>query len=457
MFEKVLVANRGEIALRVIRACRDLGVQSVAVYSQADADSLHVQLADRAICIGKAPASESYLKASQIIAAAEIEDVDAIHPGYGFLSENPQFADMCESCKIKFIGPSASAIKRMGDKAVARETARRAGVPITPGSDGIVETDQQALTLAHKIGYPIMIKAVAGGGGKGMRRVHNDVSLGQNFNAAKAEAEKAFGNGALYLEKLIENPHHIEIQVLADQFGKVVSLGERDCSIQRRNQKLIEEAPSPLMTNALRKAMGKAAIKLCSAVNYENAGTIEFLVDDAGNFYFMEMNTRIQVEHPVTEEVYGVDLVKEQLRIASGERLGKDFDNLEPKGHAIEMRINAEDPYHDWRPSPGKIDFYYPPGGIGVRLDSHAYSGYTIPPHYDSMIGKLIAYGEDRATAMDRLARALHDFTITGIQTTIPAGELILSDPDFRRGRYSTAFLENLMRQKSGLMLPRAE
>jgi len=457
MFDKILVANRGEIALRVIRACRDLGIQSVAVYSQADADSLHVQLADRAICIGKAQANESYLKVSQIIAAAEIEDVDAIHPGYGFLSENPQFAEICESCKIKFIGPSANAIKKMGDKAVARETARRAGVPITPGSDGIVESDQQALSVAHKIGYPIMIKAVAGGGGKGMRRVHNDVSLVQNFNAAKAEAEKAFGNGALYMEKLIENPHHIEIQVLADQFGKVVSLGERDCSIQRRNQKLIEEAPSPMVTPAMRKTMGKAAIKLCQAVNYENAGTIEFLADDAGNFYFMEMNTRIQVEHPVTEEVYGVDLVKEQIRVAAGERLGKDFDNLEPKGHAIEMRINAEDPFHDWRPSPGKITFYYPPGGIGIRLDSHAYGGYSIPPYYDSMIGKLIAYGPDRATAMDRLSRALHDFTIEGIQTTIPVGEAILRDPDFRRGRYSTAFLEEKMRQQGGLMLPRAE
>lgn len=457
MFDKVLVANRGEIALRVIRACRDLGVQTVAIYSQADADSMHVQLADRAICIGKAPANESYLKASQIIAAAEIEDVDAIHPGYGFLSENTNFADICESCKIKFIGPSSNAIKKMGDKAVARDTAKRAGVPITPGSDGVVDNDQQALSIAHQIGYPIMIKAVAGGGGKGMRRVHNDVSLVQNFNAAKAEAEKAFGNGALYMEKLIENPHHIEIQVLADQYGKVVHFGERDCSIQRRNQKLIEEAPSPLMTPSLRKAMGKAAIKLCQAVNYENAGTIEFLVDDNENFYFMEMNTRIQVEHPVTEEVYGVDLVKEQIRIAAGERLGKDYDNIQPKGHAMEIRINAEDPFNDWRPSPGKIDFYYPPGGIGIRLDSHAYSGYTIPPYYDSMIGKLIAVGEDRTQAIDRLSRALHDFMLGGIKTTIPIGEMILNDPDFRRGRYSTAFLEDMMRQNSNISMPRAE
>ena len=415
MFDKILIANRGEIALRIIRACRELGIRTLAVYSEADADSLHVQMADEAICIGKAPSSESYLKFDRIIAAAEVGDVDAIHPGYGFLSENAHFAEVCASCNIKFIGPPAEAIRKMGDKSVARATAKKAGVPITPGSAGIVESDQDALAIAHKIGYPIMIKAVAGGGGRGMRPVHNDVSLMQGINAARVEAEKAFGNGALYMEKLIENPHHIEIQVLADSHGKVVHFGERDCSIQRRNQKLIEECPSPIVTPALRKAMGRASVKLAQSVGYEGAGTIEYLVDDKGNFYFMEMNTRIQVEHPVTEEVYDVDLVKQQILIAAGERLGREFDDRQPRGHAIEMRINAESPFNDFRPSPGMIEFMYAPGGRGIRLDSHAYVGYTIPPHYDSMIGKLIAYGEDRTVAMQRLSRALDEFVIKGI------------------------------------------
>src|SRR5471030_2070449 len=341
MFKKVLVANRGEIGLRIIRACKELGVRTLAVYSEADVDSLHVQLADEAICIGPAASSQSYLKIDRIISAAEIGDVDAIHPGYGFLSENAHFAEVCESCDIKFIGPKPEAIRRMGDRAVARETARKAGVPITPGSNGILESEQEALKIAKQIGYPIMIKAVAGGGGRGMRQAHNDISLQQGFDAARMEAEKAFNNGALYLEKLIEHPHHIEFQILADQYGKVVHVGERDCSIQRRNQKLLEEAPSPFITPATRKAMGRAAIKLAHAVEYENAGTLEFLVDEKQNFYFMEMNTRIQVEHPVTEEVYGVDLVKEQIRIAFGEKLSKDFDDLQPLKHAIEMRINA--------------------------------------------------------------------------------------------------------------------
>ena len=457
MFDKILIANRGEIALRIIRACKELGIKTLAVYSTADVDSLHVQLADEAICIGKASSQESYLKIDRIISAAEIGDVDAIHPGYGFLAENAHFAEVCESCNIKFIGPKPEAIRKMGDKAVARETARKAGVPITPGSNGVVESDQEALKLAKQIGYPIMIKAVAGGGGRGMRQAHNDVSLVQGFNSAKMEAEKAFNNGALYLEKLIENPHHIEFQILADRYKKVVHVGERDCSIQRRNQKLLEESPSPFITPATRKAMGRAAIKLAQAVEYENAGTMEFLVDDKQNFYIKEMNTRIQVEHPVTEEVYGVDLVKEQIRIAFGEKLSKDFDDLQPQKHAIEMRINAEDPFNDFRPSPGRIELFYAPGGHGIRWDSHVYSGYSVPPYYDSMIGKLIAFGSDRATAMDRMSRALDEFIIRGIKTTVPIGQAILKDPDFRRGRYTTHFVEGFFKQRASILPPREE
>jgi len=457
MFDKILIANRGEIALRIIRACKELGIKTLAVYSTADVDSLHVALADEAICIGKESSQDSYLKIDRIISAAELGDVDAIHPGYGFLAENAHFAEVCESCKIKFIGPKPSSIRAMGDKAVARETARKAGVPITPGSAGVVESDQAAIKVARQIGYPIMIKAVAGGGGRGMRQAHNDVSLVQGFNAAKAEAEKAFNNGALYLEKLIENPHHIEFQILADKNGKTVHIGERDCSIQRRNQKLLEEAPSPFITPAVRKAMGRAAIKLAQAVQYENAGTLEFLVDDKQNFYFMEMNTRIQVEHPVTEEVYGIDLVKEQIKIAFGEKLSKDFDDLRPLKHAIEFRINAEDPFNDFRPSPGKIDLFYAPGGHGIRWDSHVYGGYTVPPYYDSMIGKLIAFGSDRATAMDRMSRALDEFVIRGIKTTVPIGQAILKDPDFRRGRYSTHFVEGFLKQRASILPSREE
>lgn len=448
MFSKILIANRGEIAVRVIRACKDLGIRTLAVYSEADAQSLHVQLADEAICIGKGPSSESYLKIDRIISAAEIGDVDAIHPGYGFLSENAHFAEVCASCKIKFIGPSADAIRKMGDKAVAKDTAQKAGVPITPGSDGPVDTEAEALKVVKKIGYPVMIKAVAGGGGKGMRQVNNDISLVQGFLAARAEAEKAFGNPAVYIEKLIEKPHHIEFQVIADQKGKIVHVGERDCSIQRRHQKLLEEAPSALLDEGLRKKMGKAAIRLAEFVKYENAGTLEFLVDDKGNFYFMEMNTRIQVEHPVTEEVYGVDLVREQIRIAAGEALGKEFDRLELKRHAIEFRINAEDPAHGFRPSPGKVSFFYPAGGPGVRMDTHCYTGYQIPPYYDSMIAKLIVSGANRREAIERMRRALSETMIEGIQTTIPFGLQILADLDFQRGHYSTDFTNRLI-QKS--------
>lgn len=452
MFEKVLIANRGEIALRIIRACKELGVRTVAVYSEADIESLHVQLADEAICIGKGPSNESYLKIDRIISAAEICDVDAIHPGYGFLAERAHFAEVCASCGIKWIGPSPLAISKMGDKAIARDTAMTAGVPITPGSDGPLEDENDALRCAQKIGYPVMIKAVAGGGGKGMRPAHNDVSLVQGFHSARMEAEKAFGNPSLYMEKLILDPHHVEIQILGDSHGKVVHVGERDCSIQRKNQKLIEECPSPIVDQDMRDRMTTAAIKLAETVEYENAGTLEFLVDDTGNFYFMEMNTRIQVEHPVTEEAYGVDLVKEQIRIAAGEHLSSDFDNLKLQKHAMEFRINAEDPFNDFRPSPGTLDLFYAPGGHGIRVDSHVFGGYTIPPYYDSMIGKLIAYGRDRKTAMDRLHRAMGETVVGGIKTTLPLGQLILQDHEFRRGKFSTHFVEKLLENQQQAM-----
>ncbi len=452
MFDKVLIANRGEIAVRVIRACRDLGVRTLAVYSEADAESLHGHLADESICIGKGPASESYLKIDRIIAAAEIGDVDAIHPGYGFLAENAHFAEVCESCNIKFIGPKPKAIRAMGDKNVARETARKAGVPVTPGSDGVVESEQEALRIAKRLGYPVMVKAVAGGGGRGMRPAHNDVSLVKGFHAARHEAEKAFGNGAVYIEKLIENPHHIEIQVIADRHGRIVALGERDCSIQRRNQKLVEECPSPIVDAEMRRKMERSAVRLCEAVHYENAGTLEFLVDDAGNFYFMEMNTRIQVEHPVTEEVYDVDLVREQIRVAAGEAISDRVALAQPRQHAIEVRVNAEDPFQDFRPCPGRITAMYQPGGHGIRIDSHAFAGYSIPPYYDSMIGKIIAFGDDRATAISRMSRALHEFVIEGVKTTVPLASLIMNDPEYRRGRFSTGFIERLMSQAHGLL-----
>jgi acetyl-CoA carboxylase biotin carboxylase subunit len=448
MFKKVLIANRGEIALRVIRACKELGVHTLAVYSEADVDSLHVQLADEAICIGPAPSSQSYLKIDRIISAAEIGDVDAIHPGYGFLSENAHFADVCASCNIKFIGPPASAIRAMGDKNTARDTARRAGMPVTPGSDGIVETEKDAIKIARKIGYPVMIKATAGGGGRGMRPAHNDGSLVQGFHAARAEAEKAFGNPGVYIEKLIENPHHIEFQIMADSHGGVVHLGERDCSLQRRNQKIIEETPSPIMTDELRKRMGDDCVRLAREVGYVGAGTIECLMDDAGHYYFMEMNTRIQVEHCITEEAYGLDLVKEQIKIAAGQPLSHWMHDAKRKYHAIECRINAEDPFNSFQPCPGKIELYYAPGGRGIRIDSHAYAGYTVPPHYDSMIAKVIGMGTTREHAIARMSRALSEYMITGIKTTIPFQEAIMRDPDFVRGKYNTGFVQNIIESR---------
>jgi acetyl-CoA carboxylase, biotin carboxylase subunit len=448
VFNKILIANRGEIALRIIRACKELGIATVAIYSEADVDSLHAQLADEAVCVGKAPSAESYLKIDRIISAAEITDVDAIHPGYGFLAENPHFADVCASCNIKFIGPSARSIRAMGDKNSAREQARKAGVPVTPGSDGTVDTEQQALRIAKKIGYPVMIKAVAGGGGRGMRPAHNDGSLVQGFHAARTEAENAFGNSGVYIEKLIDRPHHIEFQVIGDSHGRIIHLGERDCSIQRRNQKIVEECPSPMVDDDLRKKMGDCSVKLAASVGYENAGTMEYLVDRDGNFYFMEMNTRIQVEHPVTEEVYGCDLVREQIKVASGEPLSEQVANARPRSHAIECRINAEDPDANFQPSPGTIELYYAPGGRGVRIDSHVYSGYTIPSYYDSMISKLICMSSTRPGAIRRMARALSEYLITGIKTTIPFQAKIMENADFLRGNFDTGFVEKMIRMK---------
>src|SRR5256712_7487607 len=421
MFEKVLIANRGEIALRVIRACRELGIRTLAVYSEADVDSLHVQLADESICIGAAPSSESYLKIDRIMSAAEVGDVDAIHPGYGFLAENAHFAEVCESCNIRFIGPNSRAMKALEDKAVSRALAKKAGVPIPPGSDGVVDNEQDALAVSKRIGYPVMIKAVAGGGGRGMRAAHNDISLVKGYHTARSEAEKAFGNSGVYIEKLIENPHHVEFQILGDTKGHIIHLGERDCSIQRRNQKMVEESPSPLIDNRfkkLRERMGKAAIKIAEEANYTNAGTVEFLVDNQGQFYFLDMNKRIQVEHPVTEEVTGIDLVRYQIMIAMGEPLRHSQSDIQFRGHAIECRINAEDPFDDFRPSPGRIEMYYQPGGRGVRVDSHAYAGYTIPSAYDSMIGKLITYGKDRREASEKKTLAHSGYILAWFNNT---------------------------------------
>lgn len=449
MFEKVLVANRGEIAIRIIRACRELNVKTVAIYSKADANSMHVQVADEAICIGDGPSSDSYLRIDRIISAAEIADVDAIHPGYGFLSENAHFADVCESCNIRFIGPRSAAMNALHDKVSSRNLARRAGVPIPPGSDGLVETEQEAVNIARKIGYPVMIKAVAGGGGRGMRSAHNDVAMVNAYHTARSEAEKAFGNSGVYIEKFIENPHHIEFQILGDNKGNLIHLGERDCSIQRRNQKLIEETPSPFLAKrefrGLRAKMGKAALRIAELAGYTSAGTVEFIADDQGNFYFLEVNKRIQVEHPITEEVTGIDLVKQQILIALGEKLSMSQSDVQMRGHAIECRINAENPLQDFRPSPGRIEMYYQPGGPGVRVDSHAYAGYTIPPYYDSMIAKLITYGKDRSDAMSKMSRALGEYMITGIKSTIQFEQAILQDPDFRRGTYNTGFIERLL------------
>jgi acetyl-CoA carboxylase biotin carboxylase subunit len=448
MFEKILVANRGEIAVRIIRACKELNIRTVAVYSEADANSMHVQMADEAICIGKAASSESYLRIDRIISAAEIADVDAIHPGYGFLSENAHFADVCESCNIRFIGPSSRAMNALEDKATSRTLAKRAGVPTPPGSEGPVDNEAEALAVAKRIGYPVMIKAIAGGGGRGMRQAHNDVSLVKGYHTARSEAEKSFGNSGVYIERFIENSHHIEFQILGDNRGNIIHLGERDCSVQRRNQKLVEETPSPLIEGKfkdLRKKMGKAAVRIAEVAHYTNAGTVEFLVDDQGNFFFLEVNKRIQVEHPITEEVTGLDLVKLQIQIAMGEQMRLSQGDIHMRGHAIECRINAEDPFDDFRPCPGRVEMYYAPGGRGTRVDSHVYAGYTIPPYYDSMIGKLITVGKDRREAMDKMSRALSEYMITGVKTTIAFEQAILQDPNFRRGVYSTNFLEQLL------------
>ncbi len=441
MFKKILIANRGEIAMRVIRTCKEMGIKTVAVYSKADEDSLHVIFADEAVCIGPAPSSESYLKISNIIAAAEITNADAIHPGYGFLSENSKFSKICSEHKIKFIGPSPEMIAKMGDKATAVSTMNQAKVPTIPGSGGIVELEDDALKISNKIGFPVMIKASAGGGGKGMRAVWNKAEFSKNWASAKQEASAAFGNDDMYIEKLIEEPRHIEIQIIADQYGNVSHLSERDCSIQRRHQKLTEETPSPFMTSGLRKKMGKAAVKAAKFINYEGVGTIEFLVDNKRNFYFMEMNTRIQVEHPITEQVIDYDLIKEQIKVASGAKVsGNDYY---PKLHSIECRINAEDPSNNFRPSPGKITNLHLPGGHGVRVDTHVYGGYTISPNYDSMIAKIITTDRKRAEAINKMRRALDEFIIEGIKTTIPFHRKLMDDPNYIKGVYTTKFMED--------------
>ena len=445
MFSRILIANRCEIALRVVRACRELGISSVVVYSEADQRTLAVQAADEAVCIGPGPARESYLRIDRIIAAAEICDVDAIHPGYGFLAENAHFAEVCDRCNITFIGPSPEAMRRMGDKAEARKTMMAAGVPVTPGSAGVLTSEEEALRLAHEMEYPVIIKAVAGGGGRGMRVVHNDGSLVRSIHAARNEAEQAFGNGDVYMEKYIVTPRHVEFQVLADRHGHVIHLGERDCSLQRRHQKLIEESPCPILDEDLRQAMGRAAVEAARAVGYATAGTVEFLVGADRRYYFMEMNTRIQVEHPVTEMVTGIDLIKEQIRCAAGEPLRFRQEDIHLRGHAIEVRINAENPARNFAPSPGRIELYNPPGGPGVRVDSHAYAGYVIPPYYDSMIGKLIVHGEDRQEAMARCVRALQEFSIEGVSTTIDFAIHLLHHDGVRRGDYHTSYIEKLL------------
>ena len=442
MFSKILIANRGEIALRIIRACRELGIPTVAVYSAADRNSLHVRFADEAVCIGPPPSLESYLNIPAIISAAEITDVEAIHPGYGFLAENAHFAEICESCNIKFIGPSPETIRVMGDKVQARETMRKIGVPLTPGGKGTVQDQKEALEIAKKIKYPVIIKAAAGGGGKGMRVCHNDVTLTGSFVMAQKEAETNFGNPDVYIEKYISDPRHVEFQVLADQHGNVIHLGERDCSIQRRHQKLIEEAPSTALDKRLRKKMGDIAVKACKAVNYHGVGTIEFLLDSSGEFYFMEMNTRIQVEHPVTEMVTGIDLIKEQIAAAAGHRLLIKQEQVEINGAAMECRINAEDPYNNFMPSPGKIEELNLPGGFGVRVDTHIYPGYTISPYYDSMVAKVVTHGQDRREAIRIMRRALDELYISPVKTTAGLHMDILDHPNFIEGKVSTHFLE---------------
>ena len=442
MFKKILIANRGEIALRIIRTCKEMGIKTVAVYSTADKDSLHVKFADEAVCIGRPSSADSYLNILHIMAAAEITNADAIHPGYGFLAENAKFAQICADHGVKFIGPTPDMINAMGDKITAKETMIKAGVPVVPGRGGLLESVEQAKELAAKVvGYPVILKATAGGGGKGMRVVWEESELEKAFENAKTEAAASFKNDGIYMEKFVEEPRHIEIQIAGDQFGNVCHLSERDCSIQRRHQKLVEESPSPFMTPELREKMGDAAIKAASAINYESVGTIEFLVDKNRNFYFMEMNTRIQVEHCVTEEVVSYDLIKEQIKIAAGHKVsGK---NYYPQMHAIECRINAEDPYNDFRPSPGKITVLHTPGGHGVRVDSHVYAGYVIPPYYDSMIGKLITVAQTREEAIDTMHRALSEYVIEGIKTTIPFHLQLMKNEDFRSGNFTTKFLES--------------
>ncbi|MDD5556212.1 MAG: acetyl-CoA carboxylase biotin carboxylase subunit [bacterium] len=445
MFKKILIANRGEIALRVIRACRELGIRSVAVYSEADVHSMHVRLADEAICIGPAACARSYLNIAAIISAAEIADVEAIHPGYGFLAENAHFAEICESCGIRFIGPRPEHIRLMGDKVEALKAVRAAGIAALPGSDGVVDDRDEALRIARRLGYPVMIKSVGGGGGRGMRIAHNDVSLANAFLTAQAESEAACGNPAIYIEKQLERPRHVEVQILADRAGTVIHLNERDCSVQRRHQKLIEESPSPRMTPRLRARMGRAAVRIASAIGYVNAGTVEFLLDRRDRFYFLEMNTRVQVEHPVTEIVTQTDIVKEQIRIAAGDRLGVAQAGVRIHGHAIECRINAEDWERDFAPCAGRVSLYSPPGGPGVRVDSHVYAGYEIPPFYDSMVAKVICVGHTRESAVRRMQRALEEYVIEGIKTTIPLHRLILADPRFRKGKYYTDLVDGLL------------
>lgn len=447
-FSKILIANRGEIALRIIRTCEEMGIATVAVYSTVDRHALHVQLADEAVCIGEPTSSKSYLKIPNIISAALTRDASAIHPGYGFLAENARFAEICADHDLAFIGPSPEAIRAMGDKSTARETMKKAGVPTVPGSDGLLSDEREAFAIARSIGYPLMIKATAGGGGRGMRFVREEKDLSKLFQAAQGEAEAAFGNSGVYIEKFVERPRHIEFQILADSYGNVIHLGERDCSIQRRHQKLLEEAPSAVLTPKLRDKMGKAAVRVAKSINYLGAGTVEFLLDSSGNFYFMEMNTRIQVEHPVTEMITGLDLIAEQIKIAQGEKLSLTQNQVTFAGHAIECRINAEDPDRNFRPHPGRISGYLPPGGPGVRMDSHVYTDYEIPAYYDSLIGKLIVWGGDRPTAIQRMKRALRECAITGVPTTIGFHQRILETSEFFNGEVYTNFVEQLMERE---------
>jgi acetyl-CoA carboxylase, biotin carboxylase subunit len=445
MFHKVLVANRGEIAVRIVRACHDLGIRAVVAYSEADRYSLAVRMADEAVCIGPAPAARSYLNPSALISAALITGCEAIHPGYGFLSENPYFADICAECQLVFVGPSGDAIRRMGDKALGRATMKKAGVPTVPGSEGEVRSAEEAFDLARSIGYPVLLKPSAGGGGRGMRVANDEAELVKGFPIARAEAEAAFGNGGLLIEKYLPLVRHIEIQILADTHGNMIHLGERDCSSQRRHQKIVEEAPSPVVSQKLRDRMGSDALKGIKSIGYVNAGTLEFLMEPSGRYYFIEMNTRIQVEHPVTELITGIDLVKWQLRIAAGEKLTIRQRDVQIRGHAIECRVNAEDPAQDFMPAHGEVEYYVPPGGPGVRCDSHLYAGYSPPRNYDSMLGKIITYGNDRTEALDRMRRALRETVITGIKTTIPFQQAMLDDPQFREGNISTRYVPELM------------